>query len=99
MALSNIFREPRREITESLVGILPLIAFIWTSWYLTDWIWPPEMRANSVDRAFAFGVTMIILLVGVLILWVLLIVTHAIGETICDSLARRGLELRPKNRP
>ena len=28
MALSNIFREPRREITETAVGLLPILVFL-----------------------------------------------------------------------
>jgi hypothetical protein len=98
MALSNIRKEPRREITESLVGILVLVAVIYGDYTFAAWAVP----VDSPDRAVFIPITMVVGLIGLfvagLILAGLLYLTHSIGEVVCDSLAERGLELRPKQR-
>lgn len=101
MALSNIFREPRREITESLVGfsifLLPLYLDYRFSLFFEaatttpgkqDYCpWPLGMVVGAFAIAFVFFALMGIAY-G----------THAAGEGICNVLAARGLELRPRNR-
>ena len=46
MALSNIFREPRREITETLVGVGVVILPVYVNYRLGAW---------SALRAFNLG--------------------------------------------
>ena len=103
MALSNIFKEPRREITETAMGVLvtivvvPLIVYAW--WNLGLFmIWlthDTPSTLNIIGDAF-FGMLGGIVLLAALSLVVIAI--HAIGETICNKLQRRGIELRPKQR-
>ena len=96
MALSNIFREPRREITETVVGFMVFLGFAYIDMHFAFWFQGVTGGFNNgcpwpIGFIFVGPVIMI-----VLILLALLI--HAIGEWICNSLARRGLELRPKQR-
>ena len=99
MALSNIFKEPRREITETIVGVLtigivgPTILII--DYYYAKWLADHMPHPEPADVVFCM------IFVGPASLFLLvmsLVFIHAIGETICDKLQRRGIELRPKQR-
>lgn len=95
MALSNIFREPRREITEQLVGIAALAMFLYFDWHFAVWLKTVsggEQNGCPLVLGLACGAFAIALLI---ILWHLV---HAFGESVCDFLKNRGLELRPKTR-
>lgn len=99
MALSNIFREPRREITESMVGmtvfvIVAGVALI-IAWHLADSIVAQDPGAPF--PLIVFFMLIIEAIVSVLAVE-LVFVTHGIGEAICNALARRGVEFRPKRR-
>lgn len=94
MALSNIVREPRREITESAVGIALVAAFVAGDYWFSLWLqnamggwsycpWPLGMWAGV---ALALGLVLVT------------VITHAIGEEVCDALQRRGVHLRPRQR-
>jgi hypothetical protein len=98
MALSNIFREPRREITETGIG-LAIVAvpgaadFCFGLWVHREY--PP----NTLSDGMVSG---LVLLVGIGILMFLcaclLRVSHALGEAICDKLEGVGIHLRPRQR-
>lgn len=98
MALSNIRREPRREITESLLGILAVVGFLWVDY----------LSCSMVNRMFfpkdpcPVPLAMIIFIAASGLVFLLstglLYGTHALGEVICDALAERGLDPRPKER-
>jgi hypothetical protein len=96
MALSNIFREPRREITESLIGVTIFAVPLYWDYRLTLAVnaTSPHPLPVPVGMLILGGVVIVIGLIG----WGAALLTHFIGEEICDSLARRGLELRPKER-
>jgi hypothetical protein len=99
MALSNIFREPRREITESAVGIGAAVAAV----TLLAWVaYLIGQRIHEADNSFSVPVGMVlgaqILLLAGLIGALILTITHWIGEEVCDALERRGLQLRPRER-
>lgn len=98
MALSNIFREPRREITESLLGIAPIAI-----WLYVDYRLSVAIEAEVGPRDMPWQGAMVLLTIGLLValffLFLIAVGTHALGEAICNAIARRGLELRPKNRP
>lgn len=98
MALSNIFREPRREITESVLGIAPLAVWLYVDYHLSVAIEAAVGPGNLPWQAAMFLLTLG-LGASLFFLTLLALATHALGETICNALARRGLELRPKNRP
>jgi hypothetical protein len=98
MALSNIFREPRREITETVVGValitIPVVADYFAALELqklsggwSEFPWPIGMLFAPLlvmaAAAVAFGLPLVV---------------HAIGEIGCEALEERGIHLRPRNR-
>ncbi len=98
MALSNILREPRREITESLIGLAVLGVPIGADVAFALWL-------QSVDEHLAFTYAMFLglvtLAIGSLVVGVLTFIAfgvHAVGEAICDELEQHGIHLRPKTR-
>lgn len=95
MALSNIGKEPRREIIESLLGILTfggiIAGFVFWEIWLRSLPWP----GNSPPPP---TIGSIMLLIGLSILYGLLQLTHFIGEVVCDWFADQGLDPRPKQR-
>jgi hypothetical protein len=102
MALSNIFREPRREITETVVGValitIPVVADYFAALELqklsggwSEFPWPIGM----------LFVPLIVILGAMAVAAVafgLPLVVHAIGEIGCEALEERGIHLRPRNR-
>lgn len=96
MALSNIFREPRREIIESVVGFVGVVggagllflAIHLTALFLINCKAFPIQSSTAAAHFFA-----VFILIGVVLL---LFFTHFVGEEICDALRRRGVELRPR---
>lgn len=95
MALSNIYREPRREITESVLGILVFSIFVFADYHFATWFHEFSGGARvgcPVPLGFVIGLFALFALV------LLLYITHWFGESVCDFLADRGLELRPKIR-
>lgn len=99
MALSNIFREPRREITESVVGIsffaiIGMAIHFLAMWMYTHFTIEPYPRNYWGNIAAAHFIALIVLAIG----WGLLLWTHSVGDDICGFLANRGLYLRPRVR-
>lgn len=94
MALSNIFREPRREIVETAVGFLVVSVliggFVWVDYYFAHWFWT-IVGDPSMPLFIAYGVGF--LAIGVACLGILIV--HEVGDGICNSLQRRGIHLRP----
>jgi len=96
MALTNIFREPRREITESVIGITIIGALGYADLKFARWL--QEVSGPGYNEVpWPLGMMVGLLVAAVFIF--LLFLTHEVGDSICDALAERGLELRPKNRP
>lgn len=98
MALSNIFREPRREITESIAGIVVLALCIIPVHLFATWFRDVVSAKDPGQRLFVMVVGYLLAGAAVFVLCVLAFATHALGESICDALAKRGLELRPRER-
>jgi len=98
MALSNIFREPRREITETIVGTVVVAAVLVPDYYFAQWF----QLVRGPDNPCPWPMAMIIGLFLFLLLFAIVIIgpigIHAIGEGICNSLERRGVHLRPRQR-
>lgn len=106
MALSNMLREPRREITESVVGIAVVGGILgplcWADYRLAV-AWEISAGYSSNGAAYMpWLAAMIVLfmagLVGLGVLSILIVAAHALGDRICDALQRRGVHLRPKQR-
>jgi hypothetical protein len=106
MALSNVFREPRRELTESAVGIAITVAvlgpvlgldYLFGLWFYE---FMGGAKAGPVGEGVLFGMLIgaVVILVGGLVIFLGLLVTHAIGEGVCNALQRRGVHLRPRVR-
>lgn len=100
MALSNIGREPRREITESLLGTILVFGLIFVDWKFGHWVQavasvgaPP----GSWDGFWIVG--MLIGAIGIVLIYPLLFLfPHFIGEIFCDALKGMGIDPRPKQR-
>lgn len=99
MALSNIFKEPRREITESAIGILVAlgsIAITAVAVYYTGvfmhYVAPKSQLEDCVALAIIVLPTCVLGILG------LALATHSIGESVCASLAKRNLDPRPRQR-
>lgn len=89
MALSNMRNEPRREITESLVGIVPAAVFLLLDFLCASWV---ESSASFAHPAAAIVLFMVLGVIGCVFVGVMLsaavLFTHALGETLCDALGR-----------
>jgi hypothetical protein len=96
MALSNILKEPRREITESAIGTAILVAGVYVDYKVVMWC---LRDYHKDDRYAAIGFFMVVApaLMGAA-LFVALALPHAIGEGICNALERNGIRLRPLRR-
>lgn len=96
MALSNIFREPRREITETVVGIALFAGFGVPDYFLVAYMYahdtskylPPFLVYLLVMTFFVAAAVAAVVGVAFGI--------HAIGEVACNALDRRGIHLRPR---
>ena len=96
MALSNMLREPRREITETVVGLAAIVGFCFLDYPFAIWFQEATGGLPHGGCPWPLG-----LFVGAIVLVLVLglaIFVHFVGEEICDALARRGAELRPKQR-
>jgi hypothetical protein len=90
MALSNVFREPRRELTETLIGILITSLFIGVDYLLALWV----RHHHGLNKSDSVVTATLLLFILVL----LIVASHWIGEWTCNRLRDAGLELRPRNR-
>lgn len=99
MALSNIGNEPRREITESVVGIAACATVIgligWGDYAAAQWL------ASLTGIPWQFGTVLIIAAAFVVSMVSIPVLefTHELGEFFCDVLEDKGIHLRPRNRP
>jgi len=98
MALSNILKEPRREITESVIGIAIFSALAWADYLFGCRI---ESWAGYDAHGWAHLPWFIGMLLGVLLAFGiagLLFITHGIGNTACNLLENNGFQIRPQRR-
>lgn len=102
MALSNIFREPRREITESVVGIVAVGTTIALAFYIDNlfarWFASQMRHPDSGDWYFGMFIGFIGMIAALFIGSGLLVITHEIGDSLCDALEAWGIQMRPRNR-
>ena len=92
MALSNIGREPRREITESVVGAICFTGFMVALGFAVYGVLWGVATMLRTDMLTAFLVTVS----GGLVLAGFIAITHAVGEDVCDALDEHGIRLRPR---
>lgn len=112
MALSNIKREPRREITEQVAGLLFILAFVgWVAFsaHLSTILYHPLYcptyeactKAEAVFRYWADPGCFLItfgLSICPLLLYPFLLLMHAMGEMVCEWMTELGFDPRPRNR-
>ena len=97
MALSNIVNEPRREITETIVGLTTVGTIAYAYYRFGVWFQrvadPPPPWVAGVIAGMCVGV------LGTLLLIAAAAITHWAGESICNKLERSyGIRLRPMKR-
>jgi len=95
MALSNLPREPRREITETLIGLLVIVP-VAVIIHLIAGLFPH--KDPYIDVFFSHFFALFIVGFGLFFLWLGVIAIHNLGENVCNALAKKGLELRPRRR-
>jgi hypothetical protein len=101
MALSNIFREPRREITETVVGVALITIPVVADYFAARGL---QKMPGWGDIPLFLGMTFVPLalfsavILGAFVLFQIPLLVHSIGESACDALQRRGIHLRPRNR-
>lgn len=111
MALSNIRKEPRREITESAIGIFVVGAYVSLDYLLCRWVLGPSASAGAAgDIAQSsqhysppywplFAFLMLSIGIGGPVIGArLLYLTHAAGEIVCGWLKAFGADPRPRQR-
>lgn len=99
MALSNIFNEPRREITESVVGIGIFIAILGPVPTIAGLLYHFGVVDSFTEGAGAVLFCMVMVGGMAVLFMTLLFATHQAGDAACNALQRRGIHLRPRNRP
>jgi hypothetical protein len=97
MALSNMLREPRREITETAVGIVLVLGYAWINYTAARWL----QSAIPLSGGFQIPVflPMLAIFLGTFICYGALLLIHLLGEAVCNALQQNGLHLRPRSRP
>lgn len=107
MSLSNIAKEPRREITESIVGVI-VTALIATPLLYCDYrlsIWFEAITNDDKGHGGCPWLAGMVLLplaaaIGafavVFVSMILATLTHEVGERVCQLLDDFGIRLRPR---
>ena len=102
MALSNIFREPKRELIEQWYGFVAFVVFavglvicdlaivalnMEIGWVRPFWDW------KDIEAGQIFAIP------GLFIVAFFVYLIHDLGEAVCNGMQARGRDPRPKNRP
>jgi hypothetical protein len=96
VALTNILREPVREVTESMVGIAIVVAVLGADYLFSAWL-NEGIPARDYSCFLALGMLVGLIFAGMIVIG--LAATHALGTAVCNALDRRGIQLRPIRRP
>lgn len=97
MALSNISREPRREITETVAGVGIAAVALVPDYFFAIWFMAVAFRpSDSLGWALAFFLSLIIGFICLGLFWLAVLGVHALGEAACEILEDRGIRLRPR---
>lgn len=97
MALSNMGREPRREWTEQLFGLVVLLVLIGAYIAGLRWLWGVTNMSRE-DRVASTALGLLVYALALLALFGLWYLAHEFGEWACDMLKSAGLDPRPKRR-
>lgn len=99
MALSNIFCEPRREITETIIGLAIVGSALGADYAFAVWACAKDPGYSIGENMLAGVVLFLILGAGMIVAGGLVWAVHALGEAVCNSLQIHGIHLRPRQRP
>lgn len=98
MALSNIKKEPRREITESTLGIVAVVGLVFLDYKASSFL-SNLTKSTANGEIFLIMITIPLLLIVVAAISVgFLYFTHFVGEEICAMMAKLNIDPRPKQR-
>lgn len=97
MALSNIFNEPRREITESAIGIAVFAAAVGVV-VLPGYIIASHIKDSLMPFGMAWFLSSMFVVFCYVFLLCILQLTHIWGDAACDALEGRGIQMRPLQR-
>lgn len=97
MALTNMLREPKRELIEQGYGLIAVGCFVAVDFALAAAV------ARLVDGTVHVPVSeflccAFISLFVIAAAVVLLLIVHSVGEAICNAMARHGNDPRPRDR-
>ena len=95
MALSNIFKEPRREITETVIGATVFGVYLYGDYAAALWL---QGITGGYSDAIPWPLGMAFGFCCTVVLFLILIVIHFLGEKICGSLSKFGADPRPRRR-
>lgn len=99
MALSNLFKEPRREITETLVGLFLLIPVFWVTHQISRAMLADLPHTPTfIDLLLTHLLGGFFTMAGTAALVAAAFGVHALGEQVCNWLDEHGLRLRSKER-
>lgn len=95
MALSNMLNEPRRELTETAVGIGVAAGVCLLDYAFANWL--ADVTAGTPARA-PLAIWLAVGLVVIIFGGMAIVAIHAIGDATCNALQRQGVHLRPRRR-
>lgn len=94
MALSNIANEPRREIIEQVAGVAVFIIYVGGTYALVKWLG----ATNTEDVIFGTLLGLVAIPLLLIVLFLLSLALHWLGEGVCALLAKAGADPRPTQR-
>lgn len=94
MALSNLTKEPRREVIEQSLGIAAFAFYIWADYAFIRWLG----AVKTGDLVFGMLLGFVSIPMVGLLLFMMLLLAHAVGEGVCALCARAGFDPRPTRR-
>ena len=99
MALSNILREPRRELTETAVGLAIVVPLIYADYSFGQWLQDYAGYDKHGDAHLPWVIGMGVGTLAGIAISLSAIIIHALGTAICDTLDKHDIHLRPRQRP
>jgi hypothetical protein len=94
MALSNMGKEPRREIIEQVFGVVFVVGYLVGDYHLARWFYAP--KSFWVDPG-----DLMLMVCGLFLIpgfYFFLQFTHVAGELVCGWLQAAGIDPRPTQR-
>jgi hypothetical protein len=104
MALNNIFNEPRREITEQVLGTVALFGGGYLFWVVDSFVshWILTHDGLHHDNTDHYYVAMFFVPIIAFVVWFIfegiMHLIHWVGEKVCAAMANRGFDPRPTQR-